>query len=162
MRFSLGLLFAAMAYIALVVGTVVAANSFLNSLAWSATAIAFCYAAVLLCFARGARKAVAFGFVLLSTAYLAVLFFFPQRTPAAQLFSTLGYGVSGSGSLYARNAPPTIQIPSLKSLNPDRSFAGSHSVLGATNAAGTMLAGLIGCGIGALAYRHSHEPVQDT
>ena len=53
MRFSLGWLFAAMAYVALVTGTIVLANSFLSSLVWTATAIAFCYAAVTLCFARG-------------------------------------------------------------------------------------------------------------
>jgi hypothetical protein len=158
MRFSLGMLFAAMAYIALVAGTFVSANGALASLTWTATAIAFCYAAVTLCFARGERKAVALGFVLLSSAYVAVLCFFPLRTPAAQLFSTLGYGVSTGGTLFARDSPPMIQISSLNSVRPDRSFAGSQSVLGAANAAGTMLAGLIGCGIGALAFRHSHEP----
>ena len=162
MRFSLGILFAAMAYVALVVGTIVAKDSTLVSLTWTATAIAFCYAAVTLCFARGKRQAVALGFVLLSSSYFAVLCFYPLRTPAAQLFSTFGYGVSNRGTLYALDTPPKVQIPSLNFLEPDRSYAGSRAVLGAANAAGTMLASLVGCGIGALAYRHSHEPDHDS
>jgi hypothetical protein len=157
MRFSLGLFFAAMAYVSLVTGTIVSANSALNSVTWTATAIAFCYAAVTLCFARGKRQAVALGFVLLSSAYFAVLCFFPYRTPAAQLFTTLGYGVVPDGNLYALDTPPIIEIVSLSNVQADRTLPGSRWVLSVTNAAGTMLAGLIGCGIGALAYRHSYE-----
>jgi hypothetical protein len=60
--------------------------------------------------------------------------------------------------MFARDNPPMIRIVSLNNVRSDRGFVGSRSVLSAANAAGTMLAGLIGCGIGALAFRHSNEP----
>jgi hypothetical protein len=147
-----------MSYVALAAGAIVSVNSSLNSLVWSATAILFCYAAVTLCYARGKRQAVALGFVILSSAYFAVLCLFPVQTPAARLFNTLGYGVSNQGLLFARDSAPIIQIVSRTTLGPDRSFANSYPIVGATNALGTTLAGLIGCAIGALAYRHSHDP----
>ena len=157
MRFSLGMLLAAMAYVALVICSIVSANSALASIAWTVTAITFCYAAVTLCFARGKRQAIALGFVLLTSAYVAVHCFFVSRTPAAQLLAILGYGVLRDGTLYALKAPPIIEIISLSNVQGDRSLAGGRWVLSAANAAGTMLAGMIGCGIGAMAFRHSHE-----
>jgi hypothetical protein len=59
--------------------------------------------------------------------------------------------------LYALDTPPVVKIASLVNVQADHTLVGSRSVVSAVNAAGTMLAGLIGCGIGVLAYRHSHD-----
>src|SRR5688572_7201134 len=133
MRYTLRWLLLAMAFVALVAGTIVSVNSSLNSLTWSATAIVFTYDAVTLCYARGKRQAVALGFVVLSSAYFAALCFFPVQTPAARLFNTLGYGVSNQGLLSARDTAPIIQVVSPTTLGPDRSFANSYAIVSAAN-----------------------------
>jgi hypothetical protein len=155
MRFSLQLLLAAMAYASLVVATFVSGSSVLSGLAWIVAAIACCYAAVTLCYARGKRQAVALGFVLLSAAHFAVVCYFPARTPASLFFSGIGYVAVEQGYLYTRSDPPIVQLFSPAKIGSDRMIINGQAVLSAANATGTILAGLVGCGIGALAYRRS-------
>ena len=40
--------------------------------------------------------------MLLSSAYFAVICYFPLRTPAAKLFTTFGYGYGTGAHLFAR------------------------------------------------------------
>jgi hypothetical protein len=148
-----------MAYVAVLRGAFVSSNSALSGLIWAATALAFCYAAVTLCYARGKRQAVALGFVLLSSVHFVALGYIPGRTPASLLFNGIGYVAMEQGYLYTRADPPIVQLFSADKIRPDRMIVNGQWALSATNAVASMLAGLIGCGIGALAYRHSsHGP----
>jgi hypothetical protein len=140
MRYSLRAFLLAVAYVALVTGTLISGSATLSALVWSVTAIAFCYAFITLCFAAGKPKAMAVGFVLMSAAYLAVVYFAPARTPAGELFADMGYRAT-EGGWYSQPR--------------GRFIAGSQAVFNALNAAGTMLAGLVGCLIGSIAYRNT-------
>jgi hypothetical protein len=105
MRFSPRTFLLAVAYVALVGGTLISGSAALSTLVWLVTAIAFCYAFVMLCFASGKPRAMALGFVFMSTAYLAVAYFAPDRTPAGELFRDIGY-IATEGGWYSegRNA----------------------------------------------------------
>jgi hypothetical protein len=110
---------------------------------------------VTLCYARGNRQAVAIGFVLLSSVHFAALRFFPIQTPAAQLFEAIGYTVMEHGYVYARiDHPPIVAVFSADKIGPNRQIVNGQSALSAANAVGAMLSGLVGAGIGAVAYRN--------
>jgi hypothetical protein len=154
MRYSLGLLFAAMAYASLVAGAFVSSNRALSGIVWAATAMAFCYAAATLCYARGKRQALALGFVLLSAIHFAAQCFLPNQTPAEQLFRALGYFPT-SGYLRVLSDPPIIQLFSADRISPDRMIVNGDSALSTANGVGAMLSGLLGALVGAAAYKHS-------
>jgi hypothetical protein len=143
MRFSLRTFLLAVAYAALVGGALISRSATLSALAWSVTATAFCYAFVMLCFATGRYKALALGFVLLSSTYFAVAYISPARTLAGELFSDIGY-VATEGGWYSHRSGTFVP--------------GSQAIYNTLNAAATILVGVVGAGVGALAWRHSHEP----
>jgi hypothetical protein len=96
----------------------------------------------MLCFAKGETRARALGFVLVSAVQFALVYLAPARTLAGEFFADMGY-VATEGGWYARRTSTFVP--------------GSQAIFNALNAAGTMLTGLIGYGIGALAFRQSHE-----
>ena len=93
----------------------------------------------------------AIGFVLFAAGHFACMFVAESRVPASQLFRLAGYQVQ-EGYLYELDVDTdgrsTLRLRRLGVSN-------GITIVRAANAAGAMLAGLIGCVVGALAYRHS-------
>lgn len=146
MRFSLRWLLAAMAYFALVTAAIATKRSLLATLVWYVPILATCYAIVVMCIDVNRRRAMALGFVMLTAAYSIGWLFFSKQVPAMLAYRAAGYFVSSDGDI----------------MEPDPNFPGSYRTsqsmivsVQAANAAGTLAAGLIGCLIGRLAYRHS-------
>jgi hypothetical protein len=148
MRFSLRWLFAATAYFALVTSAIVTNRPVLATLVWYVPILASCYAIVVSMIDTSRRRAMALGFVMLTAAYSIGWLFFSKQVPAMLVFRAAGYSVSSDGDI----------------MEPDPNFPGSYRTslsmsvsIQAANAAGTLAAGLIGCLIGGLAYRHSER-----
>jgi hypothetical protein len=153
MQYSLRWLLVAMAYVALVAGAIVSRNYFMSDAVWAVTFAVICYSIVTAVMAQGRRRAMALGFAILAAGNVACLYTAQSRLPANRLFRQLDYLVSDD-SLYVRVAAET-GIFSERSATMRRTRIGNGEVIvRTTNAAGTMLAGLVGCLIGALAYRH--------
>jgi hypothetical protein len=143
MRFSLRRLLLAIAYVALVAAAVGTQSPALIDVLWAGSLIAGCYAIVLAFVATGRRRAMAIGFVTLAAAYAALIYLFPGRSPVMHAVSALGYTVSVSelGVLMIRGrSADVVRIVTAAQI---------------ANPVSTLAAGLIGAGIGALAYRNS-------
>jgi hypothetical protein len=100
-----------------------------------------------------------FGFVILAAGNVVCLYLAPQRLPARRLYPAFGYTIS-NGRLYVRSAPQpvvTTEQGLIRSFSRRPAVPGSEAIIDAVNAVETMLAGLIGSGIGALAYRHAKD-----
>jgi hypothetical protein len=142
MRFSLRVLLLAMAYVAIAAAAIRVGSVFLADAVWFVTLGALCYAGVVAFTGNGRRRAMAAGFVILAAAYVASIFLIPHHVPAARLLRVSGWGVTTAGEVYVLGAAPMAR-------------AWATSTLRAANGIGTMVVGLIGAGIGALAHRNS-------
>jgi hypothetical protein len=158
MRFSLRTFMLAMAYVAFVAGAIVSRSRFMADIVWALTFTVFCYAVITAFAAQDRRRAMAIGFALFATGHFACLFAAESRVPLNQVISLVGYQVSDE-LLWSRLITYTVTNADGKTRLRSRRQAieNSQAFVRTSNAVGTMLAGLIGCGIGALAYRHSNS-----
>ena len=144
MRYSTRWLLAVVAYVSLASAAIGTRSGILVDLLWAVSLLSLCYAALLAIAARGRRQVMALGFVALAVAYIAGLYLLPNRVPAMQVFAAAGYSVWSDGDIYEA----------------DQRFASQGAMRKAThmiplirtaNAIGTLVSGLIGCLIGAMA-----------
>ena len=142
MQFSLRLVLLLTAYVALVVAAFASGSIWTADLVWVATVLAIAYTSVVAFVSRGKRQAMALGFVILSLACITSLRLEPSRTLAVQAFSMTGYQLTTKGQVYVDTGQGTVRL--VQSLS-----AGARAL----DAASTLAAGFIGCGLGALAYR---------
>src|SRR5688572_14466660 len=153
MRYSLKWLLLAMAYVAIVAAAIGSRTDVLADAVWALSLMAICYAVVLACVSKNQRRAMAIGFALLASVNVMCTFSVPTRLPIMRLLNVVGYGAD-DGSLYGVREQPDPHVPGrvirVRHLHNKAWFV-------TANAVGTMLAGLVGCGIGALAYLHSHH-----
>jgi hypothetical protein len=155
MRFSLRGMLLAFTYVALVVGAITARNNLIADAVWLATILAIVYAAVVTLVGCGIQRARAFGFMLLAVLSFAGMLFIPDRLPARGVIAALGYrvstGVRTGGALFVVEERFSVPIGRRRRLYLDN----SESIVSTAHAVETMIAGLIGAGIGALAYKNS-------
>jgi hypothetical protein len=151
MRLSLKWLLAATAYVALVAGAIGSGSGVFSDAVWAVSFLVLAYAAVTACNPQSERQAAAIGFSIVATAHVVGLWFLADRLPAAHFFSLIGYSVSGDGDVYVRVFQPIENEPSQVTY---RRVPIDRAVVRTANAIATMIAGLVGCAIGALAYRH--------
>jgi hypothetical protein len=153
MRFSLKWLLGATAYLALVAAAIGSGGNGVSNAVWAVSFLVLTYAAVTACHPRSERQAAAIGFSIVATAHLAGLWFIADRLPAAHFFSVIGYSVS-DGDVYVRVFQPIENEPSQVTY---RRVPIYRAVVRTANAIATMIAGLVGCAIGALAYRQNGQ-----
>lgn len=162
MRFSLKWLLTLMAYVAL---AAVAFNRALDDWIYSdlLAAITFCaltYAVVLAFFSRGSHRGAAIGFAVASLFYIACLRFLPNETPTARLVDYFYPTWIERSPSAAGNGPTLSRVkrkrpPSSGSRSFIRGTTEDQVVDRAANSVTTMLAGLIGSALGALAARQA-------
>jgi hypothetical protein len=143
MRFSMRCVLAVTTYVALVAAAMVTYREFLFELVWAIAIVGFCYAGVVATVGRGRRQALAVGFVVMFAIHASCVLFYPDRSPVNWLYLPAGYYVN-SGMVYEVSANPRFQA------NLADSWFWNVRVL---YPAATLLAGLIGLGTGALAWR---------
>jgi hypothetical protein len=156
MRYSLGSVLLATGYVALVAGAIVSRSRFMADVIWALTFTAVCYAIITAFVAQARRRAMAIGFSLFAAGHFACLFAAESRVPMNQVISLAGYQVR-DGYLWSPIVTYTTTNADGRTRQRSRrqQIENSQAFVRSSNAVGTMLAGLIGCGIGALAYRHS-------
>jgi hypothetical protein len=147
MRYSLRWLLLAMAYVALVAAAIGATGSMFVDILWIVWIVSLCYAFVVMCVGKDRRRAMAVGFVALSAAHAACIYLFPYHVPVMHVVSGLGYAFGGDGAIYEHVSAGRVRIA-----------PGITNATHIANAVVTLAVGMIGCGIGALAYWHSHDP----
>ena len=150
-RFSIKWLLGIAAYVALGAAAIGSDSALLADATWAATFLAFTYAVVVACVATNRRRAVAMGFAIVAAANFACLYVAPDRLPAARVLPAFGYLLTADGILVVESDRPSGSAGGRL-----RSFRGATSgkqVFRTANALGTMLAGLVGCAIGAIAYK---------
>jgi hypothetical protein len=152
MRFSLKWLLGATAYVALVAGAIGSGKGVFADGVWAVSFLALTYAAVTACSPRSERQAAAMGFTIVATAHVVGLSFVADRLPASHLFTVLGYSVAPDGELYVAVFQPIASQPNQVTF---RHVQVGGIVVRTANAVGSMIAGLVGCVIGALAYRNT-------
>jgi hypothetical protein len=155
MRFSLKWLLGATAYVALVAGAIGSGKGVFADSVWAVSFLSLTYAAVTACNPGSERQAAAIGFTILAIAHVVGLWFVADRLPATHFFTLLGYSVSSGGDLYVAIFQPIENQPSQVTY---RAVPVGIAMVRTANAISTLLAGLVGCVIGALAYRPAGRP----
>lgn len=152
MQFSIRLILLVTAYVALVVAAFASGRDWVADLAWVSTVMAMTYAALVafVFVARDRRQVMALGFVILSLAYLVSLYIQPNRTLTAQVYTSAGYNFTSNGHVFRTLEPGVV-----------KSVTGVRAGARAIDAASTLAAGFIGCGLGALAYRQGGDRRKD-
>lgn len=182
LRFSIKWALAAMAYAALAAAALTQSGWAYTDVLWLVTFFAIAYAVLAAIYRRGARQASAIGFVVVSIGLACSLFFAPENLPTERVLTALG--VIKEQIIFA--SPPAPQMASggyflapavpnayaTGAALPTLSLRGTVTpTLGTTtqppddalrkvraaNALATMVAGLIGCVLGALAYRQARS-----
>jgi hypothetical protein len=143
MRFSIRWALAVTTYAALVAAAMGTYSEFLFELIWAVGISTFCYVFVVAIAGRGRRQALAAGFVVMFAIHCYFALFDANRSPVNWLYLPAGYYVS-SGAVYEVPTGPVTQAKFA-----DTWFWNVRVVY----AAATLLAGFVGCGIGALAWR---------
>jgi hypothetical protein len=153
MRYSLKWLLGATAYVALVAGAIGSGRGVFADGVWAVSFLMLTYAAVTACSPGSERQAAALGFTIVAAAHVVGMYVVADRLPASHFFSVLGYSVA-EGELYVAEVQPIASQPSQVTY---RHVLVGGNVIRTANAVGTMLAGLVGYAIGALAYRNSQS-----
>jgi hypothetical protein len=152
MRFSIRLLLAVMAYVALVCAAVVTQKRFLEDLIWAVPLMIGCYAIVVACIDRGKRQAMAIGYVAIVAAHTAIMYLAPYRVPAIRVYEAAGYETASDENIvYERIEDPVTKSPKL------RMASARIPTIRTSNGVFTLIAGLVGCWIGALALKHRNR-----
>jgi len=133
------------AYIALVAAAMGTYSEFLFELVWLIAIVAFCYATVVAVVGRGRQQALSVGFVVMFAIHAFLVLFNANRSPVNWVYYALGGYYVSSGMVYEPNTNAQGQA-----LLADTWFWNVRVVYSAA----TLVAGLIGCGIGALAWRN--------
>jgi hypothetical protein len=150
-------LLSAVAYVALIAAAIASFNHTLASIAWLLSFCAICYAIVLSFIANERRRAMAIGFVVLAVSHVVCVYVAPRELPGVRLLSALGYLFSSEvDTLYVRNSDSFLAIGPNRGVPAIRSIPDSAAAVRTLNAVGTVLAGWLGAGIGALAYKHAN------
>jgi hypothetical protein len=97
--------------------------------------------------ARGKPQVMALGFVVLATAHIVGVYFLPREVPAMHLFSIAGFSVGAEGDIYEPD-------PRFISSGAMRTAMHMRPITRTANAIGTLVSGLVGCALGALAFKH--------
>jgi hypothetical protein len=153
MRFSIKWPLAVMAYVALAAtaATIVGQNGLiLADIVWLITILAVCYALIVACGATGKRRQMALGVAVVSAAYVVCLNLAPDRVPTSWMLNAAGYDVTSNGDILQRTI--FMGIRPRQSVSYPTAAPNRRALLTTVNATGTMAAGLIGLGLGALAY----------
>ena len=101
------------------------------------------------------QRTTAVGFALLSTAHIIARYVTPNRLPVTRIVSALGYrfvNSDRSGDVYVRE---TSTDPRGQTTQRRQYVQGSAAIVSTANAVQTMIAGWIGYGLAALAFRQS-------
>lgn len=177
MRFNLRIALVAMAYVALAAAAFAAPGEWMLLALWSVSLLIVNYALLVAIVSHGRLRACAFGFALTAATYLACLHAAPESIPWQSIIRGANNDLAVAklreqlvkidqemrGSTTNRRTPEELpqliaksdqlssQLISLKKQADTPSPA-----IPALKAIGTMLAGLVGCGLGALAYRRGH------
>jgi hypothetical protein len=154
MRFSLKWLLGVTAYVALVAGAIGSGKGVFADGVWGISFLLLTYAAVTACNPHSERQAAAIGFTIVAAAHVVGMWLIPDRLPASHFFSALGYGVTPNGEVFVAVFQPIANQPGQVTY---RHMPAGWVMVRTANAVGTMLAGLVGCAIGALAYRNSRR-----
>jgi hypothetical protein len=148
MRFSLKWLLVAVTYVA-VAGAAFASHNSHNSLLvaalWVVAELAVCFAALVAIFGRGERRAMALGFVLVFAVHLVIQLYFIELTPTRQILGALGYEVRSDGIVCEL-------LPGVQS-----TFVIRVNLARAGEAVASLVAGLVGGALGAMAFRWAKE-----
>jgi hypothetical protein len=178
-RFSLKWMLLAMVYAAVAAAAFTQRNWFYNDLLWAVSMAAVGYAVLLIIYARGERQARAAGFVVLAIGFLACLYLAPNSMPTRHLASALPTPSDEVAQVQYAYATPTITpmpaAPSASTYPPPYvpaipptaqppimaapvtfAYTGPVSFVfrfSAANALAVLGAGLVGCVLGAVAYR---------
>jgi len=155
MRFSTRWLLIVTAYVALLAGTVGTQSPFLVDAVWAVTILAFCYAVVVAFIDRGKRQAMAIGFVALAATHVICLYLVPIETPAARFYQALGYTVDPSINLIYEPPDSTLGATSSRGTRGNSRYQIVKRLPDLRTSSGvvTLVAGFVGCWIGALAYK---------
>jgi hypothetical protein len=151
MRFSIKWLLGATAYVALVAAAIGSDSTLLADAAWAATFFAFTYAVVVASVSKGKRRALAIGFIVVAAGNFAILHVAPYRLPATYLLPLFGYRLTPDGVLVVESTRTSGTAGG--QLTTFRGATKSKQVFRTANAVGTLLAGLVGSAIGAMAYK---------
>src|SRR4051794_20671011 len=100
MRFSLRWLLAATAYVAVLIGAIGTQSYLLTDLLWYVALFAFCYATIVTVVSQGKRRAMAIGFLVLSSSHLICSYSVPGYLPFARVYGLCGYYVQRDGMIY--------------------------------------------------------------
>jgi hypothetical protein len=182
-RFSLKWMLLAMVYAAVAAAAFSQRAWFYNDVLWAVLMAAFGYALLVVAYARGERQARAAGFAVLAACFLACLYLVPDSMPTRNLVYAIAapfdevaqvqyayaspavapmpaspVGPPGAPS-YTPYAPPVATAPMMAAPitigYSGSGVSGYYFKLRAANAVATLGAGLIGCVLGAAAYRAS-------
>ena len=147
MRFSLKWLLALMAYVALAAAAATNEAWYYADLLTGITFLATMYAILCAILARGRSRAVALGFAIVSTSYILCVEFAPSHVPTSEIADSLYGHLPSFGPSYTD--PTTGQR--LTPVGNRQLFVARR----AFSSIATMLAGLIGSALGALAARNA-------
>jgi hypothetical protein len=142
MRYSLLSLLLAMANAAIGAAAVATRLTALSDVHWAISYLSLFYAFILAICSNKRQRALAAGYVALGVAYLVGFYLMPDRFSAARLFTVAGYSLQEDGFLYSYNPVRNI-MSRADHLVPFTTVA---------NAAGVLVAGMIGYCIAAVAY----------
>ena len=153
MRFSLKWLLIGTAYAAVAAAALTQDSWIWADSIWALSFVAFAFALVLACFARGPRQLAAAGFVAFSGCYLVCLQFAESRVPTARLLRVMRFGKETNAP-----SPPPV-MPTVLTMDGRRVIVPAQRTLSvdltpyyrAGNAVATMGFGLSGCLLAPLA-----------
>jgi hypothetical protein len=148
MRFSIRWMLAGTAFVALVTAAIASQSNLLVDLVWAVVLLAVVYAMVLACSPDKQRQAIAIGFVSVAVMYAACLYFFPSHAPTTHALKAAGYILS-KGQVYevVSEASGQTRVRTYK----------VQLAVSAANAVVTLVAGLAGGIVGAVAYAHARR-----
>jgi len=165
MRFSLKRLLAGTAYAAVAAAALTQDSWIWADIVWALSLVAFAFAIVVSCLARGPRQAAALGFVAFSACFLACLQFAESSVPTSRLLLAWRLGsdnvvlstIAPFGSSSPNNYPLVRRDAAGRLRYFDRRYTGAPADLTdyvrAGNAMATMGFGLLGCLLAPLALR---------
>jgi hypothetical protein len=147
MRYSIRWLLAFFAYVSLASAAFATRSIRLADVVWLVSVCTIGYAALLALAARGQRRFMALGFVTFAVGYVVAWYVYPSGVPAMQIFSAAGYSVI-DGDIYEPD-PQSGRGGGM------RYVLHMRPIIRTANAIGTLASGVVGCFLGALAYKHA-------
>jgi hypothetical protein len=161
MRFSLKWLLVGTAYAVVAAAALTQDSWILADIVWTLSLVAFAFAVVVACLARGPRQAVALGFVAFSGCYLACLQFAESSVPTERLLLDWRFGewahispqVGQDERASIRAKALELQIRQRALMVSNQPFPEIAAYLRTGHAVATMTFGLLGCLLAPLALK---------